>query len=62
MFKSTPPGVPQLAKAKPDKRWGRTLIEGTFRAWYGCTVADSPAQLAKVKWEWEATFDQLPHE
>eukprot|EP00965_Chrysotila_dentata_P098011 3241179-Pleurochrysis_carterae.AAC.1 len=31
-FSSFPKGAPLLAKAKPDVRWSRSMVEGTIRA------------------------------
>ena len=59
VFKSTPTGMPALAKAKTDREWGRENVQSTVRAWYQHMRVDASEQV-RIKQDWEARFTSLP--
>eukprot|EP00965_Chrysotila_dentata_P078914 2601909-Pleurochrysis_carterae.AAC.2 len=59
IFYSVPKGEPSLAKAKPEVKWSRTLLERTIRSWYQFMVVDTPAELRKIKAKWQNVFTSL---
>ena len=59
VFKSIPTGSPQLAKAKLDEEWNRTMVESTVRHWYKYMTL-RPSEKTQVTSDWEERFAALP--
>ena len=59
VFKQTPAGLPGLAKAHENSKWGKDSVLATVRAWFRY-MSLNDAALARVKSEWEDRFDSLP--
>ena len=59
VFKSTPAGIPPIAKGKTDSKWSRSGVEETVRAWFRY-MGVNEATRTKLQQEWETRFASLP--
>ena len=60
VFKNTiPTGPPPLRAGKEDSQWSRAEVQNNIQAWFRFMPLQ-PAELTRVRTQWQETFDSLP--